>query len=198
MLGSGLQGRQLRIIGMGGIGQALAQRARAFGMQIVYHNRSAVAPDIEAALDLAAVILTNCSQHLMSSLNCPYSEQTHHLIDAAALSAMRNDGARQHCPRADRRRSCLVEALSNGELAQLRSMSLNVNPKSTRAIGPRQRRAGSHLDRQRRDSNAWQRRCCNVVGFSTAVDSDPVTTQSAALARNLKLSGITSAHGNGC
>ncbi|NBS29620.1 MAG: D-glycerate dehydrogenase, partial [Actinobacteria bacterium] len=85
MLGSGLQGRQLGIVGMGGIGQALAQRARAFGMSIMYHNRSAVSADIEDALsarrcDLDELLATSD----VVSLNCPYSQETHHLIDAQA------------------------------------------------------------------------------------------------------------------
>ncbi|MGB1084845.1 MAG: 2-hydroxyacid dehydrogenase, partial [Ilumatobacteraceae bacterium] len=118
MLGSGLQGRQLGIIGMGGIGQALAQRARAFGMQIVYHNRSAVAPDIETALDARRCDLDELlATSDVVSLNCPYSEQTHHLIDAAALSAMRNDAVLVNTARGPIvDEAALVEALSNGEI----------------------------------------------------------------------------------
>jgi len=46
MLGSGIQGNQLGIIGMGDIGQALARRAKAFGMRIAYSNRKPVSPRI--------------------------------------------------------------------------------------------------------------------------------------------------------
>ena len=118
MLGTGLQGRQLGIIGMGGIGQALAKRARAFGMQIVYHNRSAVAPDVEAALDARRCDLDELlATSDVVSLNCPYSEQTHHLIDAAALSAMRNDAVLVNTARGPIvDEAALVEALSNGEI----------------------------------------------------------------------------------
>ncbi|MBF28304.1 MAG: D-glycerate dehydrogenase [Acidimicrobiaceae bacterium] len=118
MLGTGLQGRQLGIIGMGGIGQALAQRARAFGMQIVYHNRSAVAPDIEAALDARRCNLDELlATSDVVSLNCPYSEETHHLIDAYALSAMRNDAVLVNTARGPIvDEGALVEALSNGEI----------------------------------------------------------------------------------
>ncbi|MGZ7036458.1 MAG: NAD(P)-dependent oxidoreductase, partial [Ilumatobacteraceae bacterium] len=48
LLGTGLQGRRLGIVGMGAIGQALAKRAKAFGMTVAYTNRSAVTPEIEA------------------------------------------------------------------------------------------------------------------------------------------------------
>ena len=48
LLGTGLQGRRLGIVGMGAIGQALARRAKAFGMTVSYSNRSAVSPEIES------------------------------------------------------------------------------------------------------------------------------------------------------
>ena len=90
MLGTGLQGRRLGIVGMGGIGVALAQRAAAFGMEVVYHNRSAV--DIATETRLGARLVS--FEELVTtsdvvSLNCPYNEATHHLINADALAAMR-------------------------------------------------------------------------------------------------------------
>lgn len=90
MLGVGLQGRQLGIIGMGAIGEALAQRAAAFGMNVVYHNRRPVDAEIEARLGARRVSfeeLLDTSD--VVSINCPYSELTHHLIDSAALSRMK-------------------------------------------------------------------------------------------------------------
>jgi len=119
MLGSGLQGRQLGIVGMGGIGQALAHRARAFGMSVVYHNRNAVSADIEHALsarrcDLAELLATSD----VVSLNCPYSEETHHLINAWALSTMRDDAVLVNTARGPIvDESALVEALVNGGIA---------------------------------------------------------------------------------
>ena len=92
MLGSGLQGRRLGIVGMGAIGVALADRARAFGMEIAYHNRSAVAPKVAERLGATRLDLDELlSTSDVVSLNCPYSEATHHLIDAAALERMRAD-----------------------------------------------------------------------------------------------------------
>lgn len=89
MLGTGLQGRTLGIVGMGAIGEALATRAKAFGMRIVYHNRRRVDPDIEARLEATPVDLDELlTTSDVVSLNCPYSEATHHLIDHAALTAM--------------------------------------------------------------------------------------------------------------
>lgn len=90
MLGVGLQGRTLGIVGMGAIGEALAERARAFGMAIVYHNRRPVDPATEERLDARFVTLDELwATSDVVSLNCPYTPETHHLVDAAALSAMR-------------------------------------------------------------------------------------------------------------
>jgi glyoxylate reductase len=92
MLGTGVQGRRLGIIGMGGIGEAMATRAKAFGMEIVYHNRRAVGAATEERLGASLVDLDELlATSDVVSLNCPYSEETHHLIDAAALASMRSD-----------------------------------------------------------------------------------------------------------
>ncbi len=89
MLGVGLQGRRLGIVGMGAIGEALAQRARAFGMTVVYHNRRAVDAETQARLGARLVGLHELLETSdVVSLNCPYSEATHHLIDATALGRM--------------------------------------------------------------------------------------------------------------
>lgn len=91
MLGTGIQGRRLGIIGMGAIGQALARRARAFGMTIVYCNRNRLAASVEESLGNAACVefdeLLETSD--IVSLNCPYTPQTHHLIDTKALAQMK-------------------------------------------------------------------------------------------------------------
>lgn len=90
MLGTGLQDRRLGIIGMGAIGEALADRARAFGMGIAYHNRRRVAPDVERRLDARWLELPELLETSdVVSLHCPYNPSTHHLIDAAALERMR-------------------------------------------------------------------------------------------------------------
>lgn len=92
MLGTGMQGRRLGIVGMGGIGEAMATRAKAFGMEIVYYNRNAVDAATEERLGASLVSLDELlATSDVVSLNCPYSEATHHLIDADALASMRSD-----------------------------------------------------------------------------------------------------------
>ena len=90
MLGSGIQGRQLGIVGMGDIGCALARRAKAFGMNIAYSNRRPVAPAIEAELGASVMSLDELlSTSDVVSINCPYNSTTHHLIGAGELAMMK-------------------------------------------------------------------------------------------------------------
>ena len=90
MLGSGIQGRRLGIVGMGDIGQALARRAKAFGMTIAYSNRKPVAPAVEAELGAEFMSLDELlATSDVVSINCPYSPATHHLIGAEELAAMK-------------------------------------------------------------------------------------------------------------
>ena len=90
MLGSGIQGRQLGIVGMGEIGCALARRAKAFGMSIAYANRRPVSNAIEKELGARLMSMDELlSTSDVVSVNCPYNPTTHHLIGAAELTAMK-------------------------------------------------------------------------------------------------------------
>jgi glyoxylate reductase len=119
MLGSGIQGRRLGIIGMGGIGEALAARARAFGMQVVYHNRRPVAPEIAAHLDAERLELDELlATSDVVSVNCPYNADTHHLIDAVALARMKSSAFLVNTARGPIvDEAALVEALRSGLIA---------------------------------------------------------------------------------
>ena len=119
MLGTGLQGRRLGIVGLGGIGRALASRARAFGMEIVYHNRAAVDPVIERQLEARFVSLDELlATSDVVSLNCPYSTETHHLIDASTLAMMRPSAFLINTARGPIvDEAALVDALERGRLA---------------------------------------------------------------------------------
>lgn len=91
LLGSGLQGKTLGVVGMGGIGQATARRAKAFGMEIVYQSRSEIDPGIAAELGARRVDLDELlSVSDVVSLHCPYGPATHHLIGAEQLVAMKD------------------------------------------------------------------------------------------------------------
>ena len=91
MLGHRIHGKRLGIIGMGRIGQAVARRARAFGLQIHYHNRRQVGRKIEEELD--ATYWESLDQMLarmdIVSVNCPHTPATYHLLSARRLKLMR-------------------------------------------------------------------------------------------------------------
>jgi len=93
MLGHRIGGKRLGIIGMGRIGQAVARRARPFGLQIHYHNRRRVAPKIEAELE--ATYWESLDQMLarmdIISVNCPHTPATYHLLSARRLKLLRPD-----------------------------------------------------------------------------------------------------------
>lgn len=119
MLGSGIQGRQLGIVGMGEIGCALARRARAFGMTIAYSNRRPVAPTIERELGAQMMSMDELlSTSDVVSINCPYNASTHHLIGAAELAAMKPTSFLINTARGPIvDEAALAAALQNGEIA---------------------------------------------------------------------------------
>ncbi|AMB38948.1 MULTISPECIES: D-glycerate dehydrogenase [Paenarthrobacter] len=91
LLGSSLQGKTLGIVGMGGIGIATARRAKAFGMDIVYQSRSQIDPAIAVELGARRVGLDELlAISDVVSLHCPYGPNTHHLIGAEQLAAMKD------------------------------------------------------------------------------------------------------------
>jgi glyoxylate reductase len=90
MLGHRIWGKRLGIIGMGRIGQAVATRAKAFGMSIHYHNRKRVHPDIETELE--ATYWESLDQMLarmdVVTIHCPHTPATFHLLSARRLELL--------------------------------------------------------------------------------------------------------------
>ncbi|MEQ6204406.1 D-glycerate dehydrogenase [Sulfitobacter sp. HNIBRBA2951] len=93
LLGGRIAGRRLGILGMGQIGQAVARRASAFGMQIHYHNRRRLRSEVEA--DLQATYWESLDQMVarmdVISVNCPHTPSTFHLMNARRLKLMKPD-----------------------------------------------------------------------------------------------------------
>ena len=91
MLGHRITGKRLGIVGMGRIGTAVAERARAFGMQIHYHNRRPVPKDLETRLE--ATYWDSLDQMLsrmdIVSVNCPHTPATFHLLSKRRLALMK-------------------------------------------------------------------------------------------------------------
>ncbi len=92
MLGHRITGKRLGIVGMGRIGQAVAHRARGFGLSIHYHNRRRVHPDIEEELE--ATYWESLDQMLarvdIISIHCPHTPATFHLLSARRLKLLQS------------------------------------------------------------------------------------------------------------
>ena len=120
MLGHRIWGKRLGIIGMGRIGQAVARRARAFGLQIHYHNRRRVAAQIEE--ELGATYWDWLDQMLarvdIVSVNCPHTPATYHLLSARRLKLMRPEAYVVNTARGEViDENALIRMISAGELA---------------------------------------------------------------------------------
>jgi glyoxylate reductase len=119
MLGSGLRGKLLGIVGLGGIGRRVAARARAFGMEIAYHGRHEAPPQVVDELEARRLPLERLLAEADAvSLHCPLTPETHHLIGAAELETMKPSAVLVNAARGpivDER--ALAAALQAGEIA---------------------------------------------------------------------------------
>ncbi len=119
-LGADVHGKTLGILGMGRIGQAIARRSMGFDMQVLYHNRSRITPEQEAAANNARYVskqeLLNRSDHLILML--PYTEATRHCMGAEEFAQMRPGAILINTARGgvvdD---AALIAALRNGQIA---------------------------------------------------------------------------------
>src|SRR5947208_5631829 len=119
MLGHRIGGKRLGIVGMGRIGQAVARRARAFGLQIHYHNRRPVAPKI--AEELGATYWESLDQMLarmdIISVNCPHTPATYHLLSARRLKLIRKEAYIVNTARGGAiDEDTMIKLIENGEI----------------------------------------------------------------------------------
>lgn len=120
MLGHRIGGKRLGIVGMGRIGQAVAQRARAFGLSIHYHNRHRLPKAVEAALEATwwPTLDAMLARVDIVSLNCPETAETRHLINAERLKLMQRHAYLINVARgALVDEEALIEALARGGIA---------------------------------------------------------------------------------
>ena len=119
-LGTRIGGKRLGILGMGRIGQAVARRAQAFGMQIHYHNRRRLRPEVEEPLE--ATYWESLDQMVarmdVISVNCPHTPSTFHLINARRLKLMKPKAVIVNTSRGEViDENALTRSLRAGELA---------------------------------------------------------------------------------
>jgi len=120
MMGRRLAGKRLGIIGMGRIGQAVARRAKAFGLQIHYHNRKSVSPRTEELLE--ATYWDSLDQMLarmdIVSINCPHTPATFHLMNARRIDLMKPESYLINTARGEViDEAALARALKAGKIA---------------------------------------------------------------------------------
>ena len=120
LMGVGLRGKKLGIVGMGRIGEAMAERSKAFGMEIHYHNRKRATPEMERALgatywpDLDSIL----AGMDIVSINCPYTAETYHLFSAERIARMNPGAYLINTARGEIvDEAALAEALASGRLA---------------------------------------------------------------------------------
>ena len=135
-LGMRMTGRRLGILGMGRIGQAVARRARAFGMQIHYHTRKRLHPEIEEPLE--ATWWESLDQMLarvdILSINAPHTPATFHLLNARRMKLMKPGAVVVNTSRGEVvDENALTRALRAGEIAgaglDVYEHGQNVNPR---------------------------------------------------------------------
>lgn len=117
LLGLRMSGRTLGIFGMGRIGRAVAQRARAFGMSIVYCNRHRLPPELEQGARYFATLDAMLPECDILSLHAPAGDATANIIDAAALARMRQGAVLINTARGRLvDEEALIDALRSGRL----------------------------------------------------------------------------------
>ena len=120
LLGGRVSGRRLGILGLGRVGQAVAQRARAFGMEIHYHNRKRLRPETEETL--GARYWESLDQMVarmdVISVNCPHTPSTFHLMNARRLRLKMLDAVLVNSSRGEViDQNALTRMLRAGEIA---------------------------------------------------------------------------------
>lgn len=119
-MGGRLAGRRLGILGMGRIGQAVARRARAFGMQVHYHNRRRLRPEVEAELEASYwdSLDQMVSRMDIISVNCPHTPSTYHLLNARRLKLLKPSAVLVNTSRGEViDEAALARGLRAGEIA---------------------------------------------------------------------------------
>jgi lactate dehydrogenase-like 2-hydroxyacid dehydrogenase len=130
LLGKQMSNRKLGILGMGRIGRAVAQRARGFGMEIHYHNRNRLSPDLENGAKYHSDIKSLFSQSEFLSINCPATADTANLINKETINFFPDNVVIANAARGDIiNDQDMIEAMENGKVFALGLDVYNGEPK---------------------------------------------------------------------
>jgi lactate dehydrogenase-like 2-hydroxyacid dehydrogenase len=117
LLGKQMSYKRLGILGMGRIGRAVAKRAKAFNMEIHYHNRSKLSPDLEDGAIYHKDLKSLLEKSEFLSINCPATPETKNLINKETLSYLEDNTVIGNAARGDVvDDDAMVEALKNGKV----------------------------------------------------------------------------------
>jgi len=117
LLGKQMSNKRLGILGMGRIGRAVAKRAKAFGMEIHYHNRSKLSSDLEDGAIYHKNLESLFEQSEFLSINCPSTPETIKIINEETLSYLKNNTVIGNAARGDVvDDDAMVEAIKSGKV----------------------------------------------------------------------------------
>ena len=120
LMGKQLSGSRLGILGMGRVGRAVADRARAFGMKIHYYNRSRLNKNLEKNAVYHKSLESLLSVSDFFSINCPSTKETKHIINNKTIKCFPNGAVISNSARGDMiDDDAMVDALKNGKIFAL-------------------------------------------------------------------------------
>ena len=130
LMGKQMSNKKLGILGMGRIGRAVAQRARGFGMEIHYHNRSKLSPDLELGATYHDNIKSLFSQSDFLSINCPATAETTNLLNEETINFLPDKAVIANAARGDIiDDAAMIKAMKSGKIFALGLDVYNGEPK---------------------------------------------------------------------
>ncbi len=130
LMGKQMSNKRLGILGMGRIGRAVAQRARGFGMEIHYHNRSKLSPDLELGATYHDNIKSLFSESDFLSINCPATAETTNLLNEETINFLPDKAVVANAARGDIiDDAAMIKAMKSGKIFALGLDVYNGEPK---------------------------------------------------------------------
>lgn len=130
LLGKQMSNQKLGILGMGRIGRAVAQRARGFGMEIHYHNRSKLSPDLEHGAIYHSDIKSLFAQSVFLSINCPATPDTINILNEETIKYLPDGAVVANAARGDViDDDAMIKAMKSGKIFALGLDVYNGEPK---------------------------------------------------------------------